>query len=131
MRKLFPDFVAGAPAAGLLVLRAVAGIAFIANMAAGFSVSGSLDTALAIGAGMLGASLLLGLGTPVVGVVAALDAMRIALSWPREAGAWFLVAAIAFALALLGPGTWSIDARLFGWKRLDFGDPGRRVRSPD
>ena len=23
------------------------------------------------------------------------------------------------ALALLGPGAWSVDARLFGWKRLD------------
>jgi hypothetical protein len=26
---------------------------------------------------------------------------------------------IGVALALLGPGAWSIDARLFGWKRLE------------
>jgi uncharacterized membrane protein YphA (DoxX/SURF4 family) len=29
-----------------------------------------------------------------------------------------LLAAMAIALALLGPGAWSIDARLFGRKRL-------------
>ena len=27
----------------------------------------------------------------------------------------------AGALAMLGPGRWSVDARLFGWKRIDLG----------
>ena len=32
---------------------------------------------------------------------------------------YWLVAAICTALELLGPSAWSIDARLFGWKRID------------
>ena len=28
-------------------------------------------------------------------------------------------ASLAAALAMLGPGRWSIDARLFGWKRIE------------
>ncbi|HUA26813.1 MAG TPA: hypothetical protein VMA54_21960 [Steroidobacteraceae bacterium] len=35
---------------------------------------------------------------------------------------------IGAALALLGPGAWSIDARLFGWKRIDI--PGKTPPDP-
>jgi hypothetical protein len=34
-------------------------------------------------------------------------------------GSAFLLAAIGAALGLLGPGAWSVDARLFGWRRID------------
>ncbi len=33
-----------------------------------------------------------------------------------------LLATIGAAQALVGPGAWSIDARLFGWKRIDIRD---------
>jgi len=32
---------------------------------------------------------------------------------------WLLLGTAAVALAMLGPGLWSIDARLFGWKRIE------------
>jgi len=35
---------------------------------------------------------------------------------------WVLLAAAAAALALIGPGAWSLDARLFGWRRLETRD---------
>jgi len=38
-----------------------------------------------------------------------------------------MLATLAIALALIGPGAWSVDARLFGWKRIDIGNP---IRNP-
>jgi hypothetical protein len=32
---------------------------------------------------------------------------------------YLLVATFGAALAMLGPGLWSVDARLFGWKRIE------------
>ena len=40
-----------------------------------------------------------------------------------------LAGTISGALAMLGPGRWSLDARLFGWKRIEA--PPRRSSSPD
>lgn len=66
----------------------------------------------------LGISLLAGVWTPVVATLGAVAAALKGYSDPGMARYW-LVAAICAALALLGPGAWSIDARLFGWKRID------------
>jgi uncharacterized membrane protein YphA (DoxX/SURF4 family) len=66
-----------------------------------------------------GILLLLGLWTPVAGVLAALYATWLALSNPGDTGFFVLLGALAAALALLGPGGWSVDARLFGWKRIE------------
>jgi uncharacterized membrane protein YphA (DoxX/SURF4 family) len=70
-----------------------------------------------------GVFLLAGLWTPVTGALIALDQLWIALSvynLPRD-GQWIhsLLAVLAAAVAMLGPGAWSIDARRFGRKRFD------------
>jgi hypothetical protein len=38
-----------------------------------------------------------------------------------------MVGMLSLALALLGPGAWSVDARLFGWRRLEIRDPKNPV----
>jgi hypothetical protein len=55
----------------------------------------------------------------VAGVLAAALAAWIVFAESGDPGAWFLLGAIGIALALVGPGVWSVDARIFGWKRLD------------
>ena len=71
---------------------------------------------LTIGAGLL---LLVGLWTPIVGtLVAPIEVWKLFL---HDGDPWIyiLLGTLSAALAMLGPGAWSIDARLFGWKRID------------
>jgi uncharacterized membrane protein YphA (DoxX/SURF4 family) len=82
-------------------------------------VSDVLHQAAAAGLGLL---LIAGLWTPVAGALAALDALLNGFSSPAGLRYWVLLAAVGIALALLGPGAWSIDAKLFGWKRIEIGD---------
>jgi uncharacterized membrane protein YphA (DoxX/SURF4 family) len=65
-----------------------------------------------------------------MGILVALDEVWIALSihsLERE-GTWIhiFLAIVAVSTAMLGPGAWSIDARLFGRKRIDLNSRGRR-----
>jgi hypothetical protein len=78
---------------------------------------GSLVPALVAGAG--GILLVLGLWTPIAGTLVALLAVWDCVVPRGDPWANVLLAAIGAALALLGPGAWSVDARLFGWKRID------------
>jgi uncharacterized membrane protein YphA (DoxX/SURF4 family) len=106
-------------------MRLVGGTAFI-EWAAGLSHDGSSILAavavLAIGASLL---LIAGLWTPIAGALVAVIGIWSALSNTDNPLASLLVATIGAALALIGPGAWSIDARLFGWKRVDVRDRTR------
>jgi uncharacterized membrane protein YphA (DoxX/SURF4 family) len=74
--------------------------------------------ALSVGLGIL---LLLGLWTPVAGtLVAALALWEVFSSGHPWRG--IMLATLGASLALIGPGGWSVDARLFGWKRLEIRD---------
>lgn len=75
-----------------------------------------------------GLLLIVGLWTPIVGTVAAIAAAMHAWFHPVDASTYVLLAALAAALALLGPGAWSVDARLFGWRRIEIRDRAGRAR---
>ena len=110
---------------GLLLLRLVTGIAVIVRgvtrLETGLPLGAVLLTALGVGVGIL---LLVGLWTPVSGsLVAALELWNWISAKPADPLPNILLASIGAALALLGPGAWSVDARLFGWKRIDVGKP--------
>ena len=76
----------------------------------------ALLSVLTNGAGIL---LLLGLWTPIAGtLVAVIEFWKVFLH-VGDPWIYILLGTLGAGLALLGPGAWSVDARLFGWKRID------------
>lgn len=71
---------------------------------------------LATGAGVV---LLAGLWTPIAGALTALTELWCVFSQPGDPLTHILLVTLGAALALVGPGAWSVDARLFGWKRIN------------
>ncbi len=120
MRRLFSTFAHGLPGAGLLMLRVVAGIALtiqgVTALTRGPAIGMTVLQVLAILGGIL---LLAGLWTPIAGVLVAVVASLLALRQPGDPWIYILLGTLGAALALIGPGAWSVDARLFGWKRID------------
>ena len=119
MQRLFTMFPGGWPGAGLLVLRLAAAIPLLLEGCSGFwgaPPDGLYARFIAIGVGSL---LLAGLWTPVAGALQAI--MEVWAIFAREAppSTHVLLAALGVSLVMLGPGAWSVDARLFGRKRID------------
>jgi hypothetical protein len=116
---------------GLLLLRLLAGIAgIVLGLNALRSASGPIATLFHVMWLALSALLIVGLWTPVVGTLLALNALWHALTHVEDRWYCVVVGALGVALALLGPGLWSVDARLFGWRRVEISAP-RRPDRPD
>lgn len=71
---------------------------------------------LGAGAGLL---LLAGLWTPVTGAVVAVIETWVALSYTASPSMPLMLAVLGASLAMIGPGAWSIDARIFGRKQIN------------
>ena len=129
LQRLYSTFPGGRPGIGLLLLRVAVGLAAAAGGAFYFSgPSGSSSEKSILGAALIIGGVLLATGflTPIAGLVIGICFLGIALSW-LPAPAWFLhdVKLMAFAmiisaiaLALLGPGAFSLDGRLFGRREI-------------
>jgi uncharacterized membrane protein YphA (DoxX/SURF4 family) len=70
----------------------------------------------------LGLSLFVGFWTPIAGFLVMVLEIWSASTRTEDFWANILLATIGIALALTGPGAFSVDARRFGWKRIDIRD---------
>jgi putative oxidoreductase len=66
-----------------------------------------------------GLLLLAGLWTPYVGAVTVIIGLRNMFLGTGDPCSELQLTIVSAALAMLGPGAWSVDARLFGRKRID------------
>ncbi|HEV7512568.1 MAG TPA: hypothetical protein VGO27_12790 [Candidatus Acidoferrum sp.] len=106
-------------------MRLVAGIALVVRGVTALRSETTIEAALLhVLAAVAGILLLAGLWTPVAGTLVTLIEMWTIFSQPGDPWIHILLGTDGAALALLGPGAWSVDARLFGWKRID--PPNRR-----
>jgi uncharacterized membrane protein YphA (DoxX/SURF4 family) len=128
VQRLFSTFADGWPGAGLLLLRLLTGVALvhfgIANLREAPPLTTVILQSIGVGAGLL---ILAGLWTPLAGALAAFVKVWIALLrfYSHSGDPWIAIiqAALGAVLAMVGPGAWSIDARLFGRKHINIQEP--------
>ena len=122
MRRLLSTFAHGSAGLGLLVLRSAAGIALIVQAVQLLLTHPPLAVIVVQAVSIcIGALLTVGLWTPYAALLLVAEALWQAYAY-EHLFRWPLLAAMGVAVALLGPGAWSIDARRFGWRRVDLGD---------
>lgn len=118
LQRLFSVFPIGWPGCGLLLLRAANG---------GFVIYASLPPVLGsqqfsplmASTALVGALFLVGIWTPIVGVLLAALEIGILLAETGRVETAILSAVIALSIAMLGPRVWSVDAVIFGRHRLE------------
>ena len=107
-----------------VVAAAALGFKAVSGLPDQFQIASAPIIALQMGAGLL---LLVGLWTPLAGLLVVVLEGWLLFAQPQDPWPHILLATLGGALALLGPGKWSADARLYGWKRVDISD--RQIRA--
>ncbi|MGA2337879.1 MAG: hypothetical protein WBQ19_03465 [Terriglobales bacterium] len=126
MRRLYSTFPGGLPGVGLLLLRAAIGTRLILRTYTRVFGQQSVDAgmwSLELLALAVGIAFILGFGTPLAGFFSALAGIAVHVWHPSGDPSIvsllsFNTIAIATAIAFLGPGTLSLDARFFGRRKI-------------
>ena len=113
MQKFFSAFPRGSPGLGLLLLRAFIALTLVT---ADLNLPGWLFAVFLAG----GACVLIGFLTPIAAVLIGAGAVAFAIFFDSSYTVVVLIT-LAAAIALLGPGAFSVDARLFGRREIRIG----------
>jgi putative oxidoreductase len=117
VQRLFSAFPESWPGTGLLLLRATATIP-LAQFIEGAAVTTlPMSAALQLLAAVCSGLLIIGLWTPVSASLMAICELSL-LFFPGGLSMHIIMAALGASIAMIGPGAWSVDARLFGRKRI-------------
>ena len=120
MQRLYSTFASGWPGLGLLLQRIVTTVLLVH-----FCVVRLTDSPFSVSViphiiGACGALfLLVGLWTPAVGALIAVIELWAAVAHLNDPWLSVLLATIGGSSAMLGPGAYSIDARLYGRRHLE------------
>jgi len=119
MQRLFSTFPNSWPGGGLLLLRIAAAVATIL-CAFGAPLQDLSGKVFQVIASTTGALLLIGLWTPVAGLLQVCVELTGCFGHDTPGVSQLLLSVLGLSLSMTGPGAWSIDARLFGRKQIDF-----------
>jgi len=120
VQRLFWTFAAGWPGIGLLIQRIATGTLLLYCAAIILAnTSQSIGVAPAIIGGAAGVLLLFGLWTPLAGTLIALIETWNVFTHSANPLISITLAILGATLAMIGPGAWSVDARLFGRKHIN------------
>jgi hypothetical protein len=117
---MFPN---GWPGGALLLLRLTDGMLLVHGcIVCWFENPHRLIGLLPAGSAAVALFIVVGLWTPVTGILAAAAAVPLFLQGAHDVGTLICLMTIGIAVSMLGPGAFSIDAAIFGRHRLDLPD---------
>ena len=116
MQRLYSMFPQGGPGIGLLLLRIAAAGMFALNLTHPFNFSSNALYWLMVSfIGLISIGLIVGFLTPILAIIASIGAVvNLLLPGAPIDEVYILRTLISAALVFLGPGAYSVDARLFG-----------------
>jgi putative oxidoreductase len=120
VQRLFSTFAEGWPGFGLLLQRVLTSAVLLyfggTHFVGATSLGPSVPYLFAAFAGVL---LLFGLWTPLAGTAIAIVEVWIFLARSGNSLIAIMLVNLGATAAMIGPGVWSIDARLYGRKRIE------------
>jgi uncharacterized membrane protein YphA (DoxX/SURF4 family) len=114
MQRTFSSFPDSRPGLSLLGLRILLACNALSDSINAPVLPAPLGVALSVALALTGGGLLIGLWTPACALLLAIFECYEAVMGPWDLHSARFV--VAVSLAMLGPGAWSLDARLYGRK---------------
>jgi putative oxidoreductase len=118
LQRLFSTFANGWPGVGLLIQRLFTGIALLHSGIVQLKTPTTGLMMPEVSGAILGLFILAGLWTPLAGGLVAAVELWIVVAGGANIWMSLTLAVFGATLAVIGPGAWSIDARLFGRKYI-------------